>query len=199
MNPTPLSNAKWLAPDIPSPSPVIVRTFTADAGESATLTVTGLGYFEARLNGKKLGDEFFSPIATDYERRRFTKITYPCHDRFTHRIFYKTFDLSGLLADGTNCLEIQIGGGWFVQNERIAEGKMSYGDRVKCIYSLTVGNRTMNSDGSETWYPGDITFSNLFIGETVDPTLPKADPRPVILLPSPMTVSDGSNTDSPTR
>ena len=72
MNPTPLSNAKWLAPDIPSPSPVIVRTFTADAGESATLTVTGLGDFEARLNGKKLGDEFFSPIATDYERLRFT-------------------------------------------------------------------------------------------------------------------------------
>ncbi|MGM9626104.1 MAG: family 78 glycoside hydrolase catalytic domain [Eubacteriales bacterium] len=171
MNTTPLSNAEWLAPDIPCPSPIISRVFHADKTEQAVLYVTGLGYFEARLNGKKLGCDLLSPNPTDYEPRDFRVITYPCRDRFTHRIYYKSFDLAGLLRDGENLLEIQLGGGWFVQNERIAEGEMSFGDRVKCIYSLAFSDRTIVSDGSETWQNSEIVYSNLFIGEIIDPNV----------------------------
>ncbi len=184
MNSSPLSSSEWIAPSVPSPSPVIIREFTANSADAANLTVTGLGYFEARLNGKKLGDDFFSPNATDYETRLFTEITYPCRDRFTHRIYYKTFDLSGLLSDGSNRLEIQLGGGWFVQDERIAEGKMSFGDRVKCIYSLKFQDCEINSDGSEMWHPSEIIYSNLFIGEIIDP-IAESTTHQVITLPSP--------------
>ena len=133
MQNSPFAGAGWLAPDIPCASPVVSRTFHAGPFEQAVLYVTGLGYFEARLNGQKLGRDLLSPNPTDYEPRSFSKITYPCRDRFTHRIYYKAFDLTGLLREGENLLEIQLGGGWFVQQERIAEGEMSYGDRVKCI------------------------------------------------------------------
>lgn len=181
---SPLSNSKWIAPDEASASPVIVRRFNANSTENAKIYVTGLGYFEARLNGKKLGNDMLSPNPTDYEERKFEKITYPCRDHFTHRIYYKTFDLSEMLKDGENILEIQLAGGWFIQNERIAEGEMSYGKRVKCIYSIEFEDRTIRSDGSETWYQSEIIYSNLFIGEIIDPTVTKNE-KNVMTLPNP--------------
>lgn len=179
-----LKNAKWIAPDVPSPSPIILRSFTGRASDSARLTLTGLGFFEARLNGKKLGDALLSPTVTDYEPRSFKKLTYPCRDRFTHRIYYKSFDLSGLLREGENTLELQLGGGWYVQTERIAEGEMTYSDRPKCIYSLELPDRTISSDGSEEWFPSEIAYSNIFVGEIIDPTI-KPERRSVITLPDP--------------
>ena len=91
MQTSPLSGASWLAPDIPCAacaSPIITRSFYAKKSEKATLYVTGLGYFEARLNGQKLGRDLLSPNPTDYEPRDFKIITYPCRVRFTHRIYY---------------------------------------------------------------------------------------------------------------
>ena len=127
MNP-PLDNAKWIAPDRKPAAPILTRNFSATEGENATLTVTGLGYFEVFLNGKKLGCDVLSPNPTDYEKREFKKILYPLKDTFTHRIYYKTFELDELSAQ--NKLEIHLGGGWYVQDERIAEGEMQYGGRV---------------------------------------------------------------------
>ena len=187
MNAFPFSDARWIAPDESCPSPIISRVFQADSCEQAVLLVTGLGYFEARLNGKKLGCDLLSPNPTDYEPRRFTKITYPCRDHFTHRIYYKSFDLSGLLRDGDNLLEIQLGGGWYVQEERIAEGEMSFGDRVKCCYSVQFSNRKIDSDGSESWRSSEIVYSNLFIGEIIDPNV-RTNPRHVVVLPVPDSV-----------
>lgn len=179
---SPLENAKWIAPDVKSASPIITRFFTAKPGETATLTVTGLGYFEASLNGKKLGCDLLSPNPTDYEKRDFSKITYPCRDRFTHRIYYKTFELTDLASE--NKLEIQLGGGWFVQEDRTAEGELSYGDRVKCIYSIEFSDRTINSDGTESWRQSEIVYSNIFFGEVIDPTVEREN-RIVITLPDP--------------
>lgn len=184
MNAFPFSDARWIAPDESCPSPIISRVFQADRCEQAVLLVTGLGYFEARLNGKKLGCDLLSPNPTDYEPRRFTKITYPCRDHFTHRIYYKSFDLSGLLRDGDNLLEFYLGGGWYVQEERIAEGEMSFGDRVKCCYSVQFSNRKIDSDGSESWRSSEIVYSNLFIGEIIDPNV-RTNPRHVVVLPAP--------------
>lgn len=176
-----LDNAKWVAPDKMAASPIITRKFHAKSDECASITLTGLGYFEARLNGQKLGDAVLSPNPTDYEERHFTKITYPCRDSFTHRIYYKTFDLCKMLKDGENTLEIQLGGGWYVQNERIAEGELAFSDRCKCIYSIDFGDRKIDSDGSETWRQSEIVYSNIFIGEIIDPSQ-KGEERNVIVL-----------------
>ena len=99
----PLAAARWIAPDRESASPVIRREFLIGSGEDtsrAKLYITGLGFFEAYLNGRKLGDEYFQPLQTDYEPRAFDVITYPCRDRFTHKIFYLCYDVSPYLKSG---------------------------------------------------------------------------------------------------
>lgn len=165
-----LLKAKWIMPDrnIGSASPVIRKSFTLGKVSAAKLFITGLGFFEAWLNGRKLGNEYFQPVASDYEKRDFKKITYPCRDSFTHRIYFNTYDVAELLNDGENLLEVRLGGGWYVQTERIAEGEMSYGDRCKCIFALETDGGTISSDGSEEWSFSEITYSELFIGEVID-------------------------------
>ncbi len=182
----PFQNAKWIAPSELSPSPVITRHFKVDGGR-AILYVTGLGYFEAALNGVRLGDEWFQPVVSDYEPRDVRRFTHRCIDSFTHRIYYRTFDVTDLLQDGDNALTIRLGGGFYTQNERVGEGDVPFADRVKCIFALNVGQQWVCSDGTETWQDSIITQSKLFLGERHDPT---AAPRSgqVTVVPDTATV-----------
>lgn len=179
-----LSRAKWVAPSAPAAAPVTVRRFTLERVPArAALYVTGLGFFRAALNGRPLGEEYFEPPVSDYFRRPFTHTLYPCRDRFTHRAYYRTFDAAPYLREGENLLEIQCGGGFFVQTERIAEGEMTYSDRTQCLFALDAGDTLVLSDGSETWRDSPIRESSLFTGETVDARFTDTTEHPVELAP----------------
>ena len=182
----PFENSLWIAPDrdIGAASPIIRKRFVIDRyAECVTLFITGLGFFEARINGERVGNEYFQPVASDYEKREFKKILYPCHDSFTHRVYYNTYDVTHLLHDGENMLEIQLGGGWYVQRERTIEGELSFADRCKCIFSLDTGNALISSDGSETWTQSEIVSSELFIGETINPLAADGKEYEVSVIP----------------
>ncbi len=56
----------------------------------------GLGYYEARLNGTKLGNQVLAPEYTDYGKR----------------VTYQTFDITGPLRAGENVLGMIVAGGW---------------------------------------------------------------------------------------
>jgi len=191
----PLSESLWIASSYPCASPIFTRSFTVDSlSENAVLYVTGLGYFEVYINGIQLGNDLFIPPASDYFRRDFSNVTYPVRDFFTHRIYYHVFDITKYIKHGSNSLEIQCGGGWFVQPERLAEGNMSYSDRPQCIYSIKLGNSIFNSDGSEVWHESEIRESLLFLGEVIDANYTDSDDKPVITLNSPdsvLTEADG--------
>ena len=80
------------------PAPYLRRAFTlAKPVESARLHVTALGLYEARLNGRRVGDAFLTPGWTDYDRR----------------VPYQTYDVTGLLADGENVLGAVLADGWY--------------------------------------------------------------------------------------
>lgn len=185
-NAKPLSGAQWIASSRECAAPVYSRCFMlGEIPENATLYVTGLGYFEACLNGVKLSDDRFIPPASDYLRRDFRSTFYPVKDTFTHRIYYHVYPIRDLLHVGENRLEIQCGGGWFVQNERLAEGKMAYSDRTQCIFAMELGTDVLTSDGSETWRESEIRESLLFLGETIDRNFHDSDEKSVIILPAP--------------
>lgn len=175
-----LSDAQWIAPNQPAPCPIITRHFDSSCMREGTLHITGLGFFEAYFNGQKLDDCFFQPVVSDYEPRSFEKIKYPCKDKFSHRVYYKSYPVT--LREGENELVVHLGGGWYTQSERIAEGEMQYGASVKCRYVLEGEQFCVVSDGSETWQDSDIVFSNLFLGERHDPTAIKRS-GPVVVLP----------------
>lgn len=181
-----LQNARWIGTDY-NGSPIIERRFSLEAvPENVLLTVTGLGYFKAAINGIPVTEDRFQPHVTDYERRAFTKITYPCRDTFTHRIYVCTYPVTELLKRGENVLTVQLGDGFYRQHERVAEGEMSYGDILKTVFALTADDQTLLvSDGSEVWRKSEIVKSALFLGEIHDRTHTDDTANPVMTLPAP--------------
>ncbi|MBE6613464.1 MAG: hypothetical protein E7632_13350, partial [Ruminococcaceae bacterium] len=181
-----LQSAAWVGSGEIGGAPVISRRFTAAPVSAVSLTITGLGYFEAYINGKPVSADRFVPVVTDYEPRSFTKITYPCRDRFTHRIYVYTYDIAPLLREGENLLEIRLGCGWYYQPERVAEGEMSYDGHLKAIYALNLGETVLVSDGSETWNESEIRENNLFLGEVVDARFRDDRDKPVVRFDAPV-------------
>lgn len=180
------NTAKWISPSYPAASPIIQKTFILDTvPKSAKLYITGLGYFESKINGENVTNDRLIPPASDYLRRTFKKVTYPVTDEFTHRIYYHIFDVSYLLQKGKNELTVQLGGGWFVQKERIAEGEMSYSDAPICIFVLDVDGRKIYSTGEETFTESEIRYSNIFIGEEIDATYKDDFSKPVNICKAP--------------
>ncbi len=184
-----LSAARWIGTDY-NGSPIIERRFTMEhIPTDAVLYITGLGYFHAEINGIPVTEDRFQPHVTDYERRDFKKITYPCRDTFTHRIYVCTYSVSHLLKKGENVLTVQLGDGFYRQHERVAEGEMSYGDILKTVFALCDGEAVLLvSDGSEVWRKSEITKTALFLGEVHDRTADTAGTYPVMTLPNPDSV-----------
>ncbi len=80
------------------PAPLFRREFSlAAAPVRARLYVTGLGYYEAVLNGTRVGDRVLDPGWTMYGKR----------------VFYSTYDVTRLLHQGRNCLGVTLGNGWY--------------------------------------------------------------------------------------
>ena len=187
--PSCFDRAVWISPSYKTASPIINKRFhIGEPAFDAKIYITGLGYFEARLNGVLLTEDKFIPPASDYFRRDFSKVTYPVRDYFTHRIYYHTFDITDKLVSGENTLEIWLGGGWFVQEERNAEGDMSYSDNCTCIFAVHSGDDLILSDGTESWTESNIRYSNLFIGEQIDAAFRDNSPKPVRIFDMPSTI-----------
>ncbi|PMX27928.1 hypothetical protein C1Y26_35100, partial [Pseudomonas sp. MPR-R2A7] len=77
------------------------REFTiGKAVASARLFVTALGLYEARLNGRRVGDDVLPPGWTDYRKR----------------VRVQAYDVAELLSEGENCIGAFLGDGWYCGN-----------------------------------------------------------------------------------
>ncbi len=182
---SPFSEAVWIAPSYPVDAPIITSTFDLDKIGDARLYVTALGYFEASVNGHSLTDDRLIPVASDYHSRDLSDATYTACDIRTYRIYYYEYEIKDFLTLGENSIEFRLGGGWYNQTERVAEGHMEYGDRPRLIYTLSLGQRQIVSSGDETWRESEIRSSNIFIGEVIDRTYRDENEKKVIALPHP--------------
>ncbi len=188
-----LKNCIWIGATKEIVSPVILRRFNLQDIKKATLIVTGLGYFETKINDKNVTDYMYLPVVSDYEPRDLTLCAHKnTTGTTTNRIYYYNFDITPLLHNGENTLSIQLGNGFYRQEERVAEGKMSFGDTLKCIYKIVLktadGTTELCSDGSETYTDSAIRFSNLYLGEMVDYSVKLQEEKAVNILPSPKTI-----------
>ena len=79
-------------------SPAFAKSFTVKKPvASAVLHVTGVGFYEASLNGAKIGRKVLDPSPT----------------MFDHRVLYSTYRLDDDLRQGANELKILVGHGWY--------------------------------------------------------------------------------------
>lgn len=182
---------KWIGGDAECASPIITRTFFANGARNVTLCITACGFFDVRVNGRAITEYRFLPVLTDFEKRDFSAFLYPTNDSTTNRLYCYQFDITEYIIDGDNLLEIQLASGWYKQTERCVEGKVSFGDVLKTIYSINItdsdGTHTIGSDGSESWRDSVIRYSQIFIGERIDLTATLSEPSPVIVRHSPKT------------
>lgn len=166
------SDCSWLT--FPEMDAVLTRTaFSCENIKEATLFITGLGYFEAYINGVRVSDEHFIPAMTDYEKRDLSKVHMPIFDTLSHRIYYHKYDVTASLINGKNVLAAHIGAGWYGQHESPNEGMPYWGDNT-LVFSIKLkdfdGNVTfINSSSDNTKFRKSyILETSLYYGEYHD-------------------------------
>ncbi len=164
--------ATWVTAPAAFAAPRIIRTFSVRGAADGRIAVSALGFFTLFLNGRRVGEDYFTPANSIFHARPNTDWIYPINDDFTYRCYYKVYDLSAYLQEGENALEIALGDGWYRQYERTAEGTMTFGDTLAALYALSLtdddGDRLLLSDGSEHCRTTATVYSQLFRGEIFD-------------------------------
>jgi len=127
---------------------------------SATLFISGLGEYEASLNGQKVGDGFLAPGWTHYDKTA----------------LYNSYDVTELLENGANVLGTIVGNTFHYNNrERYRKLIIAYGfPKMICKLQLKYADghiQTIISDSSWKTSPSPITYSGIYGGEDYDANL----------------------------
>ncbi|RRQ49617.1 hypothetical protein DZC72_03195 [Maribacter algicola] len=152
--------AKWITYNYAKDSalPLFRKEFQLDIEKEidfARLYVAAPGFFEAYLNGEKIGDHVLDPAQTNYE----------------DYTFYTGLNIAKERLGELNVLGIMLGNGWYNQNV-VWNDSMIYGQPVFSaeieVYFKDGSKKIIISDNSWKWKPGPITFSNIYAGEFYD-------------------------------
>jgi len=141
----------------------------------ARVYVTGLGYFELYVNGRKVGDDVLTPAQTDYGKRESIKVVHPIDPAFSgHRVLYLTYDVTSLLTTGANAVGAMLGNGWYNRHDK-REGELGFGAPrflMELHVRLSDGTeRVISSDESWKAAKGPVVFNRIYEGEHYDARL----------------------------
>ena len=64
-----LQNASWISTGGACSTPMFRGSFDAFDVKQARLTIAGLGTYECYINGKRVGEDLFLPLSTDFNAR----------------------------------------------------------------------------------------------------------------------------------
>ncbi len=148
-------------------SPIFSKTVYVENPANSEIEISGLGFFELYINGKKVSDDVLVPPASDYGKRDLSTLHYPIHDTFSYRVYYCRYSLADYLICGKNTVEVQLGNGYFRQDVCNGEGKRSYGCPV-LAFSLRADGKEYRSDETLTWRNSVIVSDNLYAGQVQD-------------------------------
>ena len=145
------------------PAPLFRKEFVLTKKVArARVYVSGLGYYELRLNGGKVGDHVLDPGWTTYSKR----------------VLYSTYDVTTQLKQGRNAIGIMLGDGWFnllplAMGGRIEMRNFLTTGEPRAIVQLVIdfedgSSQTIASD--DTWRVGDgpIIRNGEYLGEVYD-------------------------------
>ena len=155
-------------------SPAFAKTFTvAKPVASAVLHVTGVGFYEASLNGAKIGRKVLDPSPTAFDKR----------------VLYSTYRLDDVLKPGANELKILVGHGWYDMRSILTWNfeTSPWRDFPRAIAQLEIvyadGSReTVCSDRTWRQVKSPIGYDDIFDGEVqgaYDRRMPDLDRTPL--------------------
>ena len=161
--------AKDAPPEREEASPIFRKEFALPRKvKSARAYISGLGYYELRINGEKVGSKILDPAFTAYDKT----------------VLYSTYDITEYLADSLNTVGVMLGNGWY---NMFSRGVWSFdkspwrNDPVFRIQIRVVHDNGTISDiySDDSWRssPGPVTFNSIRQGEEYDARLEQAGMR----------------------
>ena len=127
---------------------------------SATLYATARGIYEAYINGKKVGDEWYAPGVSQYNK--------------TH--YYQKYEVDSLLQKGMNQIRVQLAEGWWMGYVTYSMTNWNFfGDqlafRSRMVVHYSDGDSTVVSTRPEGWevsVDGPVQYASMFMGQVTD-------------------------------
>ena len=156
-----ISNSNWIRAPFKTDEEAITfrREFAVDEEvEKATLFVSSMGIYEARINGQRVTDAVLTPGFTSYKKR----------------IFYQEYDVTHLI-ENSNLITIGVANGWAVGHFGVGTLKNVFSNHTSVIAYLSVKLKsgeeiTLKTDTEWGVYTSEVTFSDIYNGETRDLT-----------------------------
>lgn len=126
----------------------------------ATVYGSALGVYRLYVNGRAVGDDYFTPDWTDYKKR----------------VYYNAYDVTDLVqSNGPNAIGGVLGAGWYSGGVGWQKQRNHYGDRPRLFAQLEIeladGTiQTVASDNTWTTAFGPYVEGEFLAGETYDAT-----------------------------
>jgi len=138
--------------------PYLRKAFSVDKPvERAMVYATALGLYELHINGKRAGEDCFTPGWTDYNKR----------------VYYQSYDVTDLLASGENAIGAILGDGWFAGYLGGRLKREHYGSEPRLLVQLEIefadGSRKIVAT-DESWRAayGPLLEADFYMGESYD-------------------------------
>lgn len=138
------------------------RVVKLDNGvKSAKAFITGLGFYEFYINGKRVGDHVLAPAKTPYN----------------HYVLYDTYDVSSYIKVGSNAFGIHLGNGWYNPYKKWwNDYRMQWFGAKKAIAQIRIEYHDgtiqwVNTDNNWNWAFGPVTYNCVYDGEIYDAAL----------------------------
>ena len=154
-------------------SPVFVKNFSLNKEiKSARLYITGLGLYQAYINNNRVGNTYLTPGFNDYD----------------YYLRYQTYNITKLLKENNNIIEVHMGDGWYKGRFGMNKEKEYniFGDEYKlCLHILIEYNngKIVNIFSDESWEikSSKEVRNSIYDGEEIDYTLPEK-PLGVVII-----------------
>ena len=159
----------WIAAERGISAPLLRTEFTlSGAPERARLYLSGLGYYELRINGEKVGTQVLDPASTYYHNDVPLELG--------ARVLYASHDVTAFLGAGRNAVGVMLGNGWYAAEADVPPSpshRKPYGDRPRLRLQLNVelaGGEGVRLASGPGWRvsAGPVTYNDYSHGESYD-------------------------------
>ncbi len=139
------------------------KDFVSDGGKTV-LKITALGVYFVAINGVRVGKDYLAPGWTDYNKT----------------LQEQEYEVTKLLKNGKNSIEITVGGGWYYRRESYRQ--YSYGQKIATRAEMITSNGTLIFT-DESWSAKEsyIRFSSIYDGEIQDFSVERKVLSPIIV------------------